>query len=96
MLARPKTLKHILPSGSAQLTLDHAGAVRFLSDRQHAAQMFQALDEGQSLAASLHPGDGAFYEQTRAWFAAQQTATATHFRQDFCEVWATCRSRRGP
>ena len=77
MLASPKPLKHILPLGSAQLALDHAGTIQFLSPRQDAAEMFQTLDEGQRLTASLHPGDVAFYEQVRAWFATQQASTAT-------------------
>jgi PAS domain S-box-containing protein len=77
MSASPKPLKHILPLESAQIALDRAGTIKFLSRQHDAGEMFQTLDEGQLLAASLHPADVAFYEQVRAWFGTQQTATAT-------------------
>jgi PAS domain S-box-containing protein len=77
MLASPQPIRSILPLGSLQIVLDDAGATRFLSRREDAAKMFQALNEGQCLAANLHPEDLPFYEQTRAWCAAQHSATAT-------------------
>lgn len=77
MLASARSIKSILPLGSAQIALDEHGTIRFLSRQKDAARMFQALREDGRLAAGLHPGDVPFYEQTRAWFATQQSASAT-------------------
>jgi len=101
MLANPKSLKSIAPVNSAQFALDDAGAIRLLSDRQDAAQIFPALVDGRILSASLHPGDIAFFEQTRTWFCAQQSAEATiRLRlRGTSDVWqqalATFRARPG-
>ncbi len=73
--AIPRT--SILPAGSARLTLDAAGALRFLCDPRAAAEMFGALRDGRMLTEGMHRGDIAFYEQTRTWMAAQREASAT-------------------
>lgn len=101
MLTSSKPLESSLPVGGARLALDDAGAIRVLSRQADAAEMFQALSEGQMLAASLHPGDIAFYEQTRTWFGTQQFAVATirlRFRRAQNAWWlvlATFRARPG-
>lgn len=77
MVASSKPRESSVPVGDAQLVLNDTGAIRFLSRREDAAEMFQALADGQTLAASLHPDDIAFYEQTRTWFGTQQVAVAT-------------------
>ena len=74
MLANAKPFKSVAAEEGLQLTLDDAGTIQFLSPQQDTGGIFVV---GQPLAASLHPHDIAFYEQTRTWFAAQQDASAT-------------------
>src|SRR5580698_7109167 len=83
------------------LELDDRGAIRLLSSRHVAAEMFQSLIDGQKLAASLHPDDVAFFEQTRGWFAGQRACMATirlrlrRAQDTWWQVLATFRARPG-
>jgi PAS domain S-box-containing protein len=98
MLANAKPSKSVAPVEGVQLTLDDAGTIQFLTPQQDAGELFQM---GQPLAASLHPHDIAFYEQTRTWFAAQQAASATirlrlrHAQSGWVPTLATFQAKPG-